>query len=188
MFIYLFLKTGWMYTEKLKERVGGVLGSFILRNGEIVESDLKEEPQFAIQSILYLVEVVTESKRDLKQVAISGEKACLCVTFYLGYIICVKLTPTANTQLLNLMIRRILESAEKELPERTSSLEGQIPFFDRSKEDVIPNVPAYARQVLEFVDGKRTIKDIIEVSHLPPEVVLDVILSYRRSSVLHYRD
>lgn len=188
MFIYLFLKTGWMYTEKLKESVGGVLGSFILRNGELVESDLEHDPQFATQSILYVVEVVTERKRDIKQVAISGEKACLCVTFYLGYIICVKLTHAANAPLLNLMIRRILESAEKELPERTSTLEEQIPFFDRPKEDVISNVPQYARQVLEFVDGKRTIKDIMEISHLPPEVVLDVILSYRRSSVLHYRD
>ncbi|MBU7019391.1 MAG: hypothetical protein HXS44_17930 [Theionarchaea archaeon] len=177
-----------MYTEKLKESVGGVLGSFVLKNGEIVESDVEEGIQFLVQSILYLEEVVRESKRDLKQVAVSGGKACLCVTFYLDYIVCVKLTPAANTHLLNLMIKRILESAEKELPKKTSSLEEQVPFFDRSKDDVIPNVPVYARQVLEFVDGKRTIRDIIEVSHLPREVVLDVILSYRRSSVLHYRD
>jgi len=174
-----------MYTEKLKESVGGVLGSFILKNGKLIESDLKHSPQFVIHSILYLHEAVTERK-DLKRVLIFGEKTNFSVVFHPGYVIGVLLTQGANIHLLNLVIRRILEPS-RQPPEGPPSLEEQIPFFDRPRGDVLPNVPAYARQVLEFVDGNRTIRDILEQSRLPPEVVWDIILSYRRSSVIHFK-
>jgi hypothetical protein len=38
------------------------------------------------------------------------------------------------------------------------------------------------------VDGKRTIKEIIELSSLPANEVIDIILSYRKSSELLYRE
>ncbi|MBU7013320.1 MAG: hypothetical protein HXS52_09125 [Theionarchaea archaeon] len=68
------------------------------------------------------------------------------------------------------------------------SLEDQIPYLDKPREQILPNVSQYARQVLQFVDGIRTIREIIDKSNLPPEVVMDVILAHRRSSVLHYRE
>ena len=178
-----------MYGEKLKESVGGVIGSFVIRNREIIESDLQRDLQFVTQSVFYLMDAVTE-KKDLKYVTISGENCGFYVYFHQDYVIGVVIAPNANTHLLNLMIRRLLESPEqKEVPqERPLTLEDYVPYFDRPAEDVIPNVPQYARQVLVFVDGKRTIREIMAVSHLPPEVVLDVILSYRRSSVIHYRE
>ncbi len=177
-----------MYVDQLKESIGGVIGSFVLKNGEITETDLGPNLGFVTQSILYLSEAVTETK-DLKRLSIFGKNRSLSVYFHSQYILGVLITPTANLQLLNLMVRRILEAPERaEEPEEPSSaFENQIPYFDIPRDEVLPNVPKYARQVLEFVDGNRTIRDIIEQSSLSPEVVLDVIMSYRRSSVLHYK-
>lgn len=164
------------------------MGSFILKDGELIESDLERSPQFVIHSILYLMDAVTE-KKDIRKIIIFGEKANFSVSFRKDYIIGVILTRTANIHLLRLVIRRILEPSKlRERHDHPLTLEEQIPFFDRPREEVLPNVPVYARQVLTFVDGKRTVRDILEQSHLSPEVVLDVILAYRRSSVLHFRD
>lgn len=176
-----------MYTEKLKESMGGIVGSFVLKDGDIAEADLNCDFGFVVQSLLYLREAVTERK-SLTRFTVFGENHNFSVYFYPGHMVGVLLTGTANIQLLNLMVRRILEPVPEELAEPPPpSFENLVPFFDRPREEVLPNVPVYARQVLEFVDGTRTIKDIIEQSMLPPEVVLDVILSFRRSSVLHYK-
>lgn len=112
MFIYLVLKKHSMYTEELKERVGGVVASFILKNGELIESDLERSPQFVIHSVLYLMDAVTE-KKDIKKFVIFGEKANFSVSFHPHYIIGVHLERTANIHLLRLMIRRILEPTEQ---------------------------------------------------------------------------
>jgi len=175
-----------MYAERLKDSIGGITGSFTLKDGEVIETDLDCDLGFVTQSILYLSEAVTETK-DLTRLIIFGEKQNLSVHFHSEYILGVLMARTGNVQLLHLMVRRILETPEEELSEaHLPELEDRIPYFDRPRKDVLSNVPAYARQVLEYVDGTRTIKEIIEESTLPPEVVLDVILSYRRSSVLHY--
>ncbi len=177
-----------MYAERLKESIGGIVGSFTLKDGEIIESDLERDLGFVTQSILYLSEAVRETK-DLKRLSIFGEKQNLSVYFYADRILGVLIARTGNVQLLNLMVRRIVETPEEgELPHEASlAFENQVPYFDQPRDEVLPNVPQYARQVLEFVDGARTIKEILDVSQLPPEVVFDVILSYRRSSVLHYK-
>jgi hypothetical protein len=181
-----------MYTEKLKEAIGGIIGSFIMKSGEMKESDLESDLLFEIQNIFYLVETVTERK-DFKEFLILGEKKGFFVYFHDEYMVGALLTHDANISLLSLMIGKILETPEryelqKPLPEsHPSILWEQIPIFDQPKEEVLPNVPVYARQVLKFVDGIHTIKDILEESQLEPEVVLDVILAYRRTSVLHYK-
>ena len=188
MFIYLFLERGLMYTEKLKESIGGVTGSFILQNWEVVESDMTCELQFITQSIVYLMEAISD-RRTLRQFVIFGEKANFSVSFRGDKVAGVLLDPTANIQLLNLVLKRVLDIPEPEeiKHEVWPGLEEKIPYLERPREDVLPNVPQYARQVLEYVDGTRTIREIMEQSGLPPEVVLDVILSYRRTSIIHYK-
>jgi hypothetical protein len=176
-----------MYTEKLKESMGGIIGSFIIENRELKETDLEEDLQFAIQNIYYIMEAVTEYKR-FKMLLIVGNKKSLFVHFHKGAIVGIILKRTANTSLLDLVVRKVLEMPKEGVIEpHPSTIEEEVPYFDESKEEVLPNVPEYARKVLKFVDGNRTIGDIIDLSNLPPEVVLDVILAYRRSSVLHYR-
>ncbi|MGD2249454.1 MAG: hypothetical protein PVF58_13680 [Candidatus Methanofastidiosia archaeon] len=178
-----------MYTEKLKESMGGIIGSFIIENRELKETDLKEDLQFATQNIYYIMESVTEYK-NFRMLLIVGNKKSLFVHIRESTIVGVILKRTANTSLLDLVVRKVLEipaEGASELEPHPATIEEQVPYFDDSKEEVLPNVPEYARKVLKFVDGNRTIGDIIDLSNLPPEVVLDVILAYRRSSVLHYR-
>ncbi len=181
-----------MYAERLKESMGGILGSFTMKERKLVEVDTDSDLQFATQSILYLMDAVTEYK-NLKRLALFGEKGILSVYFYSDYIIGVFLACTANLELLNLIMRRILAAPEEpleiteEAPEVDFPVLRKVPYFDRPREEILDNVPSYARQVLEFVDGTSTIDEIIKKSNLPPEVVLDVILSYRRSSVIHYK-
>lgn len=177
-----------MYTEKLRESVGGVLGSFVLENWEVAESDLTCDVQFVTQSIIYLLDKVTERK-DLKQVIIFGEKTNFFVSFHHDLIVGVLLARTANIHLLNLVTRRTLgiPARQKMKKEQLAALGEKIPYFD-NRNEVLSTAPVYAREVLEFVDGKRTVRDIAEQSRFPSEAVLDILLSYEKSAVLHYKD
>lgn len=177
-----------MYSEKLRESVGGVISSFILENWEVVESDLTCDLQFVTQSIIYLMDKITE-KKDLSMVIIFGEKSNFVVSFHYDYIVGVLLSQTANIHLLNLVVRRILgiPGRLKMKKEQLYALEKQIPFLDKPREEVLSSVPRYAREVLEIVDGKRTVHDIIEQSHLPPDAVIDILVAYRKSALLHYK-
>jgi hypothetical protein len=176
-----------MYTEKLKETAGGVIGSFIMENGEMKETDLEGDLQFEIQNIYYLIEAVT-GKRDFRVLLICGEKRLFFVYIHQRYIVGALLNQAANVPLLTLVTRKMLEAPVEEPPVKYPlTFEDMVPVFDEREHEVLPNVPEYARQVLKFVDGTRTIREIINESGLQPEVVLDVIMAYRRSSVIHYR-
>ncbi|MBU7013623.1 MAG: hypothetical protein HXS43_02230 [Theionarchaea archaeon] len=176
-----------MFTEKLKETAGGVIGSFVMENGEVKETDLEGSLQFEIQNIHYLIETVTE-KKDFKILLVDGKKKMFFVYIHQRYIVGALLSQTANVPLLTLIVRKILEAPEEESEiEYSFEFENNIPVFDENEKEILPNVPDYAHQVLRFVDGVRTIQDIINESGLQAEIVVDVITAYRRSSVLHYR-
>jgi hypothetical protein len=101
-----------------------------------------------------------------------------------------------NVPLLNFVAHRILldlSTPKKEMAESVHikgelPREDKVPYLYRPQKDVLPNVERYAREVLEFVDGNRSIKDIIEESHLSAEQVWDVILAYRRSSEVYFKE
>ncbi|MBU6997745.1 MAG: hypothetical protein HXS41_02030 [Theionarchaea archaeon] len=177
-----------MLLEKLRETVRGINGAFILTDGTITENSLKKDLKFLTYNISYLRQAITE-RRSCEELLILGERYNFVVYFSQDRTIGILLDHTTNLPLLQYVVKRILEappSQEEVLV--PSSLEDQIPYLDKPRDQILPNVPQYARQVLEFVDGARTIKEIIAKSNLPPEVVLDVILAHRRSSVLHYRE
>jgi len=176
-----------MYAEKLKESIGGVIGSFTLRNGTITESDLNGELQFVTQSLLYFIEAVQERK-PLKKLVFFGNRKNLYIYVHPPYTIGVLLSLSANIHLLNLMIKRILETPDVDQEKSPLDFQDTVPYLYRSLEELLPNVPEYSRQVLKHVDGKRTIKEIIELSSLPAHEVIDIILSYRKSSELLYRE
>ncbi|MBU7033378.1 MAG: hypothetical protein HXS53_12675 [Theionarchaea archaeon] len=103
------------------------------------------------------------------------------------YTIGVLLSLSANIHLLNLIIKRILETPDTDQEKSLLDFQDTVPYLYRSLEELLPNVPEYSQQVLRYVDGKRTIKEIIELSSLPANEVIDIILSYRKSSELLYR-
>ncbi|MBU7042161.1 MAG: hypothetical protein HXS47_01125 [Theionarchaea archaeon] len=175
-----------MYAEKLKQSIGGVIGSFTLRNGTITESDLHGELQFVTQSILYVIEAV-QDRKPLKKLIFFGDKKNLYVYTHPPYTIGVLLSLSANIHLLNLMIKRILETPDVAESSPAEFLD-TIPYLYRSLDELLPNVPSYSREVLKHIDGKRTIREIIELSSLPANEVLDIILTYRKSSELLYRE
>ncbi|MGC1119923.1 MAG: hypothetical protein WBA22_02415 [Candidatus Methanofastidiosia archaeon] len=176
-----------MLLEKLQETVRGINGAFILKNGIITENNLKEDLKFITYNISYLRQAITE-RRSCEELLILGERHNFVVYFSQDRTIGILLDPTTNLPLLQYVVKRILETPLPEEAFMPPSLEDQVPYFDRPRDQILPNVSQYARQVLEFVDGTRTIREIIAKSNLPPEVVLDVILAHRRSSVLHYRE
>ncbi|MGD2248644.1 MAG: hypothetical protein PVF58_09575 [Candidatus Methanofastidiosia archaeon] len=174
-----------MYTEGIKENLRGVMGSFMLKNGKKVESDLESDLKSIVPSILLLAEAVTK-KRELQQVTFLGKKNRLSVYFWDNVILGVVLNRAGNPYLLNFVVKKLLKNSTHNV-KIPPLLQDQIPYFDGSKEEILSNVPEYARQVLKYVDGNRSIQNIVQNSELPVEIVLDVILSFRRSSVLHYR-
>jgi hypothetical protein len=176
-----------MLLEKLQETVRGINGAFILKNGIVTENNLKNDLKFITYNISYLKQAITE-KRSCSELLILGERHNFVVYFSQDRMVGILLDCSTNLPLLQYVVKRMLEAPS--LPEASvpPSLEDQIPYFDRPRDQILPNVSQYAREVLEFVDGTRTIREIIAESGLQPEVVLDVILAHRRSSVLHYRE
>lgn len=88
--------------------MGGIIGSFIIENKEVRETDLEGDLQFAIQNIYYIMEAVTEYK-SFKMLLIMGENQSLFVHIRKGIIVGVILESTANIPLLNLVVRKVLE-------------------------------------------------------------------------------
>lgn len=176
-----------MHVKELKENIRGFIGFFIIRNDKLIGSDF-ESDQKNINSIIILSDAVSRRK-TLQRLILHGEKRILVIYFHKDIILGVLMNKDANQYLIDYYTKKILEKpeelwiSEKIPPE----LKDQIPYFDRSKEEVLANVSAYAGQVLKFVDGQRTIGQIVYQSNLPLDVVIGVIISFRRSSVLHYK-
>lgn len=53
-----------MYTKVIKENVRGVMGSFMLKNGKEVESDLRFDLKNIAYSILLLEEAITSAQSE----------------------------------------------------------------------------------------------------------------------------
>jgi hypothetical protein len=182
--------------EYLREHVHGIKGAFILKGEEVIDFDgeFKNEVKYISTSISYLIKAVSDSRGDMTRLSIMATDR-LYVYIRDSYILNVMAAQNINVPLLNFVANRILLdlSVPKEKMRESVQLEGelppekQIPYLYRSRDDVLPNVEPYARQVLEFVDGNRNIREIIEESHLPAEQVWDVILAHRRSSEIHFK-
>ena len=182
--------------EYLREHVHGIKGAFILKGEEMIDSDgeFKNEVKYISTSIAYLIKAVSDSRKDMTRLSIVATDR-LYVYIRDSYILNVMAAQNVNVPLLNFVANRILldlsvpkEKRKEPIQlEGESSLEKQIPCLYRSRDDVLPNVEPYARQVLEFVDGNRSIQEIIEESRLPVEQVWDVILAHKRSSEIHFK-
>ena len=177
----------------LRKNIRGIKGAFLTRDGDMLDVDMELNRDIERISgiIFYLSDIVCEKKGTITKFSITSDDQFF-LFFHNSYVLGVIVSPDVNLFLLDVVASRILELAEDlqktreapEKPELPKTLAREVPHFNHPKEKVLLNAPAYACQVLEFVNGTRTVKEIIEQSKLPPEVVLDVILAYSKRSIL----
>jgi hypothetical protein len=184
--------------SSIKENVRAVKGVFLLRKGTMFDSDLNGISE---QSLQHLSEITsywkgTMGKRenDITRMSILAEDYCF-LFFQDIYILGVMASEEINIPFLRVVVNRILELIINEI-ETLENEQLKLPetfahdplHFTQPREMVLSTAPRYAHKVLEFVDGTRSIKDIVEESLLPPEMVLDVILTYIKASILKFNE
>ncbi|MEA1993461.1 MAG: hypothetical protein U9N35_03580 [Euryarchaeota archaeon] len=80
------------------------------------------------------------------------------------------------------------------VPEGFAKWENKVPILGRAgqmsnvgKKELLEDVDLFVRSVLKYVDGKRTIKEIVEKSGKSPSDVIGVIEPYRRTGTLNLK-
>jgi hypothetical protein len=103
-----------MYTvDLLKKSVKGVEGSFLMKEGEIIECDLdKEGLDYLSKSILFLVESFLKSRKDLKKITIIAHNYFI-VFFYENYVLGAVVSKDTNFPLLNIVTNKLLFTVEE---------------------------------------------------------------------------
>lgn len=175
----------------LRKNIRGIKGAFLTKDGDVLEVDIEisRELERVSWNIFYLWHVACDKKGDIRRLSIEGSDLFF-LFFHDPYALGVVASPDTNMSLLNVLGAHIMELVEEpgDAPRLPRTLAREVPCFNQPREKVLEDAPTYASQVLQFVDGTRTVKDIIKQSKLPPEVVLDVILAYNRTSALMFRD
>ena len=182
----------------------GVKGVVLIKEGEVLDADVQSnvETNLPSMSIHFLLEFIREKGMKVEKIFVKAPTEFL-IYVHDPHVLCILASPKVNIHLLNVVSNQLLQDVEvrrkKEIhvpppSPRGIRLEDRIPSFssafpkDKVLDGLDPVVDSYARNVLEFVDGTRTIKDMIAASHLPPEQVWDVILSHRSRSVLYFKE
>lgn len=177
----------------LRKNIRGIKGAFLTKDGEMLDTDISScrDIEHLSKALFYLSDVVCGEKGDIKKLSIASHDRFF-LFFHNSYVLGVVASPDVDLFLLDVVASKILElTGEPREPvkapeklELPKTLAREVPHFCQPKEEVLQNAPQYASRVLKFVNGTRTVKDIIEQSNLPSEVVLDVILAYCRRSIL----
>ncbi|MFQ6088883.1 MAG: hypothetical protein ACE5K0_08290 [Candidatus Methanofastidiosia archaeon] len=175
-----------MSVREIKENVGGIKGSFLIKGKSIIESDLDINVSYISKSISYLNDVLHERERDVKKITVTGSDSTV---FYLDtpYILGVVASSQVNLPLLDLVAAKILKNVtSKRAVEKSklSSIEDEVPSFKISPDIVIPYLSDYEMNVLKYVNGKNTVREIVELSEEPQEVVARVIVAYIKKGTL----
>ena len=94
--------------ELLKKNVSGVDGSFLIKDGEIVECDFEEEKvHFLPSSLSYLAETSTKYDRELKKLSVVADSHCM-IFFYDKYILGIVASDETNFPLLDMVSHKLL--------------------------------------------------------------------------------
>lgn len=175
----------------LRERVQRVKGVFLAKGGIILQTDTGpgKGATFPSWPIEYLLEIIREKKGNVSSIYINGNDRFFI--FVNGaYVLGVLTLPDVNTPLLRMVARKTLEDvrikedqaeiagiSERKLPE------DQIVVSRMSAAD-LSELPETVRSLLELVDGKRTLHEIVRLSDLPLEQVVEFVHNYRRTGNL----
>lgn len=127
----------------LRETLHGVKGVFLLKNGEVLDSDVVfgEEMKYLSKSIPYFVEAVCDTKDDIKKFSIAGNDL-IFIFFREPYALGIIAEPSVNVPLLEVMAGEVLEQGETPEPKlepepkeaEEASEEGEV----RGKEEETP--------------------------------------------------
>jgi hypothetical protein len=128
-----------MYTvDLLKKNVKGVEGSFLMKEGEIIECDLdKEGLDYLSKSILFLVESFLKSRKDLKKITIAANNYFI-VFFYENYVLGAVVSKDTNFPLLNIVSNKLLFTVE-EHPEKQKEV------VEEAVDEVMQRMDAFVR-------------------------------------------
>jgi hypothetical protein len=112
-------------TDLLKSNVKGVEGSFLMKDGEVIECDLDEEKlYFLSKSILFLTGSFLESKKDLRKISIAAHEHCI-IFFYDTYILGTVVSQDTNFPLVEMMSNKLLHTYEDQ-PEKQQEIVDEI--------------------------------------------------------------
>ncbi len=112
--------------DLLKQSVNGVEGSFLIRDGEVMECDFEEEKvHFLSKSISFFVESFHGLDKSLKKMSMAGERYCL-IFFYDRYILGIVASRETNLPLLELVSNKLLHTIELSIEESKEAIDDAI--------------------------------------------------------------
>lgn len=102
----------------LRETLHGIKGVFLLKNGDVLDSDIvfERETEYLSKIIPYLVEAVCDTKDDIKKMSIVGNELVF-IFFHEPYALGIIAESSINVPLLEVMAGGVLEQWEVSEPE-----------------------------------------------------------------------
>ncbi|MBU7031151.1 MAG: hypothetical protein HXS53_01345 [Theionarchaea archaeon] len=184
--------------SSIKENVRAVRGVFLLQQGTLYKSDIdgisEQSLHHLSETISYWKETMESGGNEIIRMSILAEDYCF-LFFQDSYTVGVITSEDVNVPFLSIIVNKMLELIKNEIKkEENNQLKLPKTFaqnslsFTQPREVILAIAPRYARKVLEYVDGTRTIRDIVEESLLPAEMVLDVILTYTKASIITFNE
>jgi hypothetical protein len=175
----------------LGKTMHGIKSAFLMEEGDILDIDTQSDTEviFPSMTIQFLLETIREKKRSVKSISISADDR-LFIFVHDKYVLGITTMPDVNVPMLNLMARQILTHVEtqEELPESVKGAGKSLPenqiIVSRLSPGEISELPDAIRSLLSLVDGHRTLKEIVRLSDLPTEQVVEFIHNYRRTGKL----
>lgn len=175
----------------LRGKIHGIKGVFLAEGTTILHTDIEsnEDTIFSCWPIRMLLDVIREKKKNINCIYVDGNDRFFI--FVNGkYILGVVTSPNVNLPLLRILAKKTLENVgtqEDQTEEAKVSKrilpEDQVIVSALSAEE-LSELPEMVRSLLELVNGERTLKEIVRISSLPPEQVVEFIHNYRRTGKL----
>lgn len=173
-----------MKTEiSLRGKIRGIKGVFLAEGTTVLHTDIELDGDaiFSCWLIEMLLDVICEKKKNINCLYVDGKDR---------FFVFVNGMPGANMLLLRMLARKPLEDVrmwedqtERAHVSERELREDQIIVSTLSQED-LSELPEIVRSLLVLVNGERTLREIVRLSSLPPEQVIEFIHNYRRTGNL----
>jgi hypothetical protein len=189
-----------------RTNVSSLKGVFYAEDWKLKDKDtnIDYDIAYVLRDIRFLVEEISKKKGHIEKLTIiAGDQ--LLVFFRGSHILGIITLQNANVSLLDVMasvfLKQVMtESSPLRYREKRSSeiqpkpeeleipktLAREVVYLSQQSEEIFTQIPEYVRDILYLVDGTRTVREIIELSGRPPEVVLDVIITFLTNRVISF--
>lgn len=172
----------------IRKNLRGIEGVFLIKEGEVVETDIEPDRKVTFPSwaIHYLLDLIRERK-NVRSVSIIAEN-WLFIFIHNAYVLGIITLPDVNMPLLRVVAKMTLERARLDKVKSAEVARERLPedqiLVSRLSANELSELPDTVRSLLELVNGKRTLRDIVKLSDLPLEQVVEFIHNYRRTGKL----